>query len=253
VRPLVIAILAKSVEHVLPYYLRCLDRQTVVNEHTIFWVRTNDNTDRTADILRDWIDTHRGRIVFDDRSVDASIAAQDNHDWTPNRFRVLGAIRQASVDFARAEGADYFVADTDNMIRPTTIADLRATGLPVIAPMLRHVDSGLAYSNYHYAIDQDGYYKSHPQYYDILEGRIRGCIEMPVVHCTYFIRHEALAHVRYQDETSRHEYVIFSDSLRKAGIPQYIDNRSDYGFLSFHSSPEDMQPYIDRYEGVAHG
>jgi len=253
VRPLVVAILAKSVEHVLPYYLQCIARQTVLNEHTILYVRTNDNNDRTADILRDWIERRSGRIVFDDSGVDASIAALGNHEWSQNRFRVLGAIRQASVEFALAEGADYFVADTDNMIRPTTIASLRATGLPVVAPMLRNISADSAYSNYHYAIDSNGYYASHPLYWDVLEKRVRGCIEVPVVHCTYFIRHEALRHVRYQDETTRHEYVIFSESLRKAGVPQYIDNRNDYGFLSFHSNAEEMFQYIDRYEGVAHG
>ncbi len=37
----------------------------------------------------------------------------------------------------------------------------------------------------------------------------------------------------YQDGTERHEYVIFSDSARKAGIPQYLDNRQVYGYVTF--------------------
>ena len=34
-------------------------------------------------------------------------------------------------------------------------------------------------------------------------------------------------------EPSRHEYVVFSDSARKAGIPQYLDNRQIYGYITF--------------------
>ena len=30
-----------------------------------------------------------------------------------------------------------------------------------------------------------------------------------------------------------YEYAIFSDVLRKNNIPRYIDNRENYGFLTF--------------------
>ena len=65
-------------------------------------------------------------------------------------------------------------------------------------------------------------------------------IEVPVVHCTYFVKNEVLPSVVYDDNSGRYEYVIFSDSLRKAGIPQYIDNRLDYGLLTFCRNAEDF-------------
>ena len=62
---------------------------------------------------------------------------------------------------------------------------------------------------------------------------MRGVFEMPVVHCTYLIRADVIPELKYVDDTSRHEYVVFSDSARKAGVPQYFDNRQIYGYITF--------------------
>jgi len=61
-----------------------------------------------------------------------------------------------------------------------------------------------------------------------------------VIHCTYLVRSEVLNIASYIDNTSRYDYVIFSDTLRKAGIPQYIDNRRIYGKLTFCDTIEDF-------------
>lgn len=60
------------------------------------------------------------------------------------------------------------------------------------------------------------------------------------MHCTYLVRREVLDRVCYDDGSGRYEYVIFSDSLRKSGIPQYIDNRRIYGKLTFSDTAEDF-------------
>jgi GR25 family glycosyltransferase involved in LPS biosynthesis len=54
-----------------------------------------------------------------------------------------------------------------------------------------------------------------------------------VVHCTYLVRADIVPQITYDDGSGRHEYVIFADSARKAGIPQYIDNRQIYGYITF--------------------
>jgi hypothetical protein len=42
--------------------------------------------------------------------------------------------------------------------------------------------------------------------------------------------------LRYEDGSGRYEYVVFSESARKARIPQYLDNREIYGYLSLDES-----------------
>ena len=66
----------------------------------------------------------------------------------------------------------------------------------------------------------------------VLEPRVRGVVEVPVVHCTYLVRVDVIPKLTYEDETGRHEYVVFSDSARKAH-PQYLDNRQVYGYITF--------------------
>src|SRR5205814_6460796 len=47
------------------------------------------------------------------------------------------------------------------------------------------------------------------------------------------IRADAIPELNYQDESGRHEYVVFSHSARQAGIPQYLDSRQIYGYITF--------------------
>jgi len=250
--PIVFAILAKQKAHVLPYYLRCLLDQTVDKKQIHLYVRTNDNTDATEAILRDFIDEHGsayGSVFFDAASVSAQLATFGQHEWNVERFKALGAIRQASVDHARELGAHYFVADCDNFIAPTTLQQLlEVQELGVVAPMLR---SSTLYSNFHYDVDPNGYYKDHPQYAELLNRRLKGLVEVAVVHCTYFIHNRLLQHVTYDDASARYEYVIFSHGLRKAGVPQYLDNRADYGFLTFAEDAAAFDLELNRF-GVSH-
>jgi hypothetical protein len=247
-RPLVIAILAKSKAHILPLYLKSLLAQTALSSDTIFYIRTNDNKDGTAEILREFYQkwSWKYRMVFDDSPVDEALLQWANHEWNPHRFKILGEIRQKSIEFAIREGADYFIADADNIILPHTIHQLRSSGLPVVSPLLWNVDPNSMYSNYHSSVDEDGYFRNDDNYQKILYQHIKGLIEVPVVHCTYFIRHENLQYAKYLDETPRHEYVVLSDYFRKAGIPQYIDNRELYGRISFAEDEETMRQCYDQ-------
>src|SRR5581483_2337604 len=104
------------------------------------------------------------------------------------------------------------------------------SGLPVVAPML--VTDSTRYSNFHNVIDANGYFLDDPLYNPIHERKIRGLIEVPVVHCTYFVRYDVLDKVSYQDGSEHHEYVIFSRTLRNKLIPQYLDNRKHYGYIT---------------------
>src|SRR5262249_37630900 len=127
----------------------------------------------------------------------------------------------------------YFVSDVDNFIRPATLRELMALDLPIVAPLLRLITPEGFYSNYHAEIDRHGYYKDCDQHFWILQRHVRGILEVPVVHCTYLVRTDIIPELTYDDESGRYEYVIFSDSARKAGIPQYLDNRQVYGYITF--------------------
>jgi glycosyltransferase involved in cell wall biosynthesis/SAM-dependent methyltransferase len=232
-----VAILAKQKEAALPLYLDCIEALDYPKSSIVLYIRTNNNTDRTEQILRDWV-ARVGHLYaaveFDASDVVDRVEQFREHEWNATRFRVLGDIRNKSLQRARElECEFYFVADVDNFLRRSTLRELVALNLPIVAPLLRPIIPEKLYSNYHAAIDGAGYYKHCDQYYWILSRQVRGVVEVPVIHCTYLVRADVIPELTYQDDTNRYEYVIFSDSARKASIPQYIDNRQLYGYITF--------------------
>ncbi|MFO1133136.1 MAG: glycosyltransferase family 2 protein [Hyphomicrobiales bacterium] len=232
-----IAILAKQKEPALPLYLQCIEELDYPKSSIVLYIRTNNNLDNTEAILRDWVarvGKQYAAVEFDAADVEQRVESFGVHEWNATRFKVLGNIRNVSLQKTLEHGCDfYFVCDVDNFIRPCTLSELVDANLPVAAPLLRSVVANDPYSNYHAEIDDNGYYRECEQYFWILNRWVRGLFEMPVVHCTYLIRRDVIDRLTYVDGTNRHEYVIFSDSARKAGIPQYFDNRRIYGYLAF--------------------
>jgi hypothetical protein len=203
-------------------------------------------------MLKSWIEKIGHEyldIFFDDTDSDQPVHQYGQHEWNCTRFKVLGKIRQDSIDWARDKNSHYFVADCDNFIKPHTIEAVLATGLPIVAPFLRALDT-IIYSNYHAAIDENGYLRDCPLYEQLWGREIKGLVEVPVVHCTYLVRQEVLDSVYYDDESYRYEYVIFSDSARRNGVPQYLDTRDMYGRISFAENEEQLyaEPWIHEFQ-----
>lgn len=237
-----IAILAKDKAHILPLYLKCIEMQNWPANKTNLYIRTNNNNDATAQILRDWIAQVKERyatVYFDDTDVPEKVQQYKQHEWNSVRFKVLGKIRQDSVDWAKNHNSHYFVVDCDNFIHPDTLSAMVRANVPIVAPFLRAADTSL-YANYHAAVDPQGYMANTPIYFSLLNRDLKGLVALPVVHCAYFIQHQVLDKIVYDDDSYRYEYVIFSDQARKRDIPQYLDNRRLYGRLTFAESGDDI-------------
>jgi hypothetical protein len=242
-----VAVLAKQKEIVLPDWLECLYALDYPKKRMILYVRSNNNTDATESILRGWIAEHGKEYlaVYEVyNNVDVPVEKYDVHEWNEERFSVLAKIRQDSIEKSIVLQADYyFVVDVDNFILPHTLKSLVQWNVGVVAPMLRCVDSGSSmYSNYHNVVDAGGYFQDNPAYYEIHSRRVRGLLDIDLVHCTYLIRRDVLPSVSYLDDSGRYEYVIFSDNLRIKKIPQYLDNSQEYGVLTLQ---EDIQAVRD--------
>ena len=237
-----LAILAKQKEAALPLYLECIEALDYPKSSIVLYIRTNNNTDKTEQLLHDWV-ARVGHLYhsveFDASNVTEKVEQYREHEWTATRFSVLGRIRNLSMRRAIELECDYyFVADVDNFIRPATLRELVALDLPIAAPFLRSIAPGGLYSNLHAEVDDHGYYRNCDQYQWILNRHIRGVVEVPVVHCTYLVRTDVIPQLTYEDATGRYEYVVFSDSARKAAVPQYFDNRQIYGYITFGEGDE---------------
>jgi hypothetical protein len=228
-----IALLVKDKGYCLPFFLKCFYNQTFPKSRMHLYIRTNDNKDNSQQILESWLEKHRDKyasVHYDASSINTELKQYGEHQWNKLRFKVLGAIRQASVDYARERSLHYFVIDCDNFLVSDTIEKaFENRHLGVIGPAL---ESMTRYANLHHCATEHGYYKECGSEYDAVRyGRIKGLIECDVIHCTYLIPYWALSAVTYDDGSGDYEYVIFSNAMRKAKIPQIFDNRKFYGFL----------------------
>jgi hypothetical protein len=215
-----IAILAKQKEPFLQLYLQCLEELDYPKSSIFLYVRTNNNTDRTEQLLRNWLSrvgSLYGGVELDAQNVPEPVEHFGVHEWNAMRFRVLGRLRDESLRKTIERKCQfYFVVDVDNFLRPDALKELVVLNLPIVAPLLRMVVPSDPYANFHAAVDQDGYYKEVPHYHVLLHRRIRGLIEVPLVHCTYLIRADLIDRLSYRDGTDRHEYVVFSHLARAA-------------------------------------
>ena len=256
-----IHILAKDKAAMLPAWLeQNLEKIKYPKDRIILYFRTNNNNDDTAKILHQWIDdqhTLRDRddddfeyynwrdIIIEDKDVQAQVQKYGVHEWTPERFKVLGELREQGIEEAIFWDVDfYYTVDVDNFTMPQTLKNLVSYNLPVVAPLLMSADPEQpAYANYHNKATPNGYFMDNEAYYRILNRQVQGLIKCDVVHCSYLIRKDVLKRVTYQDGTDDYEYVIFSRELRRLGIAQYLDNTEVYGYLS---TRENVKACVDK-------
>ncbi len=237
-----IAILAKDKAHTLPLYLKCLESQTWSKSKTYLYVKTNNNNDTTAEILKSWlaqVGHLYAEVYFDETDVQEEVQKFGQHEWNSCRFKVLGKIRNDSVVWAYQHDSHYFVVDCDNFIKPHTLESLMKLRLPIVAPFM--ILQGSYYSNFHAAIDKNGYLAQTSLSETIYNQVVKGILQLPVVHCCYLIRYEYLPYVTYDDNSYRYEYVIFSDVARRNNVTQYLDNRELYGYITFAETEEEMK------------
>jgi len=243
-----VAILAKDKAHALPLYLSCLEEQTWPAEKTHLYIRTNNNNDETAEILREWLSRVGHRycsVYFDDTNVPQKVEFFKPHEWNWIRFKVLGKIRQDSLKWAKDKHSHYFVSDCDNFILPNTIEEVVKTNLPIVAPFLKN-DNEPKYYNYFAGIDSDGQAAYTPHDMQIFNQEIKGLFDLPIVECTYFIHHNVLDEMCYDDDSHRYEFIIFSQNARQKGIPQYVDNRQIFGYITVAETLDELikEPWI---------
>ncbi len=245
---ILIAILAKDKAPCLPFYLQCIYNLNYDKKKLHLYIKTNDNNDNTKDLLLEFIGKYGKEyksIYYNDLDIAPKLKTMGHREWTSFRFNILGKIRQDSINYAIENNLHYFVADCDNFVTPNTLNELLLhKDKKVIGPML---PTKTGYSNFHYTVDNDGYFKNHENYGKLLTKEIKGVIPVDVIHCTYFINNNTLKDISYNDGSGRHEYVIFSDMLRKKNINQYLLNENFYGMLEWYINKEDVNPDLQNY------
>lgn len=254
-KTVLLAILARNKAHALPRYLKCIENQDYPKNLITIYINTNNNIDNTQEILSNWAKENKEKykaIIFEEHNVSDISQTTDPHDWNSSRFKTLALIRNKSMRKAKEHHTDfYFVVDCDNFIAPFTLSDLVSKDKPIIGPLLRCIPEPKdVYANFFCDIDDQGYYKEHPDYFPILKRRMVGSFKVPVVHCTYLVKSENIDKLDYIDETDDYEFVIFSRTARNNHIDQYITNEEEYGVQIHFLQNVSLEEEKNRLEAI---
>ena len=236
-KTVLMAILARNKAHVLPMYLRCLENFEYDKKNITLYINTNDNRDETQHILEAWAEVHQGeyaRIIFEEHTADAE-RTTNPHVWPNHRLGTLAAIRNKSLRLTKELGCDfYFVADCDTFLAPCTLKELVKKELPIVAPMIKSMPENCdLYSNYYFAINEEGYWIDNPNYYPFFHRDVLGTVKVPLVHITYLVRGDVIDKLTYENETGDYghewEFMVFARSARENHVDQFICNEKEFG------------------------
>ena len=167
-----LAILAKQKEEMLPLYLECIEALDYPKSPIVLYIRTNNNTDGTERILREWVERVGPSTPRRVRRRRCRQTGPTVRRARVERHALSGArqIRNISLQRARRARAATSTSSPTSTIssaRPT-LRELVALNLPIVSPLLRSLEPGRFYSNYHAEVDEDGYFRSCDQYLWIL-------------------------------------------------------------------------------------
>ena len=108
------------------------------------YIRTNNNRDRTAGLLRNWAARWRGayaRMELNDSDVNEEAFGPilpNEPKWPERKLKLMSHIRQQAWQKAIEWGTDfYWSPDVDTYWIPQTLEYLIRKDLPIVGPLLR--------------------------------------------------------------------------------------------------------------------
>ena len=237
-----VAIVIRQNSVLLPLYLECIEAFDYPKASIYLCINDNDGSKEIDDVLTKWITRNKNSYLGVERNfVEISKTSSSHLPYVFNQSEKTKAAFIKNVGLRRALDKRcefYFSCEFGNFVRPCSLRELVALNLPIVAPFLRSTLPGSYYSNYHANVDHNGYYSECKQYQWILNRWVRGVIELPLINGTYLARADILNELTYEDGTDRDDYVIFSESARKANVVQYLDNRQVYGYIAAETDTE---------------
>ncbi|XP_048774539.1 procollagen galactosyltransferase 1-like isoform X2 [Ostrea edulis] len=255
-----IALLVRNKAYVLPWFFGHLEKLNYPKKRVSIWIRSDHNEDDTASILRKWTEANRDVYHHVDMVIDESAKkyedAEGPLDWSDERFDRVITLREEAVQATRKAWADYlFMLDADIVLEnPNTLALLIDAKQPIVAPML-NASIGETYSNFWGGMDETGYYKRVPSYFDILERKVKGIFEVPMVHSALLIDmhllvSEKLTYSKPPGYSGPHDdIIIFARNVRDAGMVMHIMNSEYFGIvmvpLEKHNTLEQEGQHFD--------
>lgn len=183
----------------------------------------NDNPE-VIKAVQQWCSNQQGKY--------ASIHCERNH-------QPASMIKNSYLEMPEVEW--IFITSSDVFLRPHTLQVLTSKNLPIVAPLLRPLPHPHdPYRNFYLSATEEGYYKDHPDYYEVADRKKVGTFKADCVHGIYLIKANQAHHLSFEDG-SLWDFIAFSNTARKNNVPQFICNEKEFGcFIHLDSSNLDL-------------
>lgn len=133
-------------------------------------------------------------------------------------------------------GCDYyfFINNKCAIENVNIINELLMANKDVIAPLLRRGED--AWTNFWGDLDEKGFYKRSFDYFDIINGKRRGCWNVPYITDCYLIKRSILELVPevFTDNAEMDIDMRVCNNFREANVFMYVCNMNHYGYLIKH-------------------
>ncbi|GAA6101183.1 procollagen galactosyltransferase 2 isoform X1 [Tachysurus ichikawai] len=217
--------------------------------------------DNTTAMLQEWLSGveglyHSVRLQTTEHGSSSYADELGPKHWPDSRFIHVMKLRQAALQSARAQWADYILfADSDNLLtNPKVLSQLLAENHTLVAPML---ESRTLYSNFWCGMTAQGYYKRTDSYIPIRNWKRVGCHAVPMIHSTMLLdlRRYTSRALTFYPLHQLYPWVLddilaFSFSARQAGVQMFVCNREHYGYLPVPLQTQ--QTLVDETESFSH-
>jgi len=256
-----ISILVRNKEHTLPYFLSLLENQTYPKSRIILYLRSDNNEDKTLEVLETWLakigPKHEYHDIIKDlrecENAECNLEGESSPvGWSDTRFEYIMSLKQKSLEIARFSLADfYFSVDADVFLtNERTLEELVSKDLLISAPLLNSI--GL-YSNFWGGMSDSFYYERTEDYRKILDFKMVGCFEVPMVHTCLLVnlKHTESDLLTFLPENipsypgPRDDIIVFALSASLRDIPLHICNDHRYGAVMLPLE-DDQELEMDR-------
>ena len=150
--------------------------------------------------------------------------------------------------YENPESEWIFITSSDVFLRPFTLRTLISKNLPIVAPLLRPLPlQYTSFRNFFLSATETGYYKENSEYADVVDRKKTGTFRADCVYGAYAIRTNYAYKLNFEDG-STWDFIAFSNTARKNGVPQFICNEKEFGhFIHIDGSQKELSfPWIDR-------
>ncbi|XP_078041605.1 glycosyltransferase 25 family member [Augochlora pura] len=238
-----ISILVRNKAHTLPYFLTFLEQLNYPKDRIHLCIYSDNNIDNSIEILSTWIDNRVNEYHGIDTDFnEKSIGFEDEDgvaDWSIQRFLHVINLREKGLNAGRQLWADFvLMLDADVFLTNPNILDKFVLKNEIVASPLLKSDG--MYGNFWTGMDTYYYFLETEEYKKLLFREETGCFKVPMIHSAVFINlRKSISDRLSYDPRYLNQYdgptddiISFAVGANKSGIPLFICNDEDYGFIT---------------------